>query len=520
MKQWQCSFFFHLLLLLAWGHAQPPQHIAIIGAGIGGSASAYYLRQLLGEAVTITVFESSDVRVGGRVEHVLFTNTTSGATVPLEIGASILYSGNKHLMDVIAALGLHAGPPVFSGGTTGIYDGHRLVFHSSPWNLVTALRVFWRYGFWSMLKLRRLVRATLDKFEKIYDLQDTQQQVYDTPAALWEALGLGDLTKVSIREYLHTQGVGAPDSHIVGEFVGSINRVNYNTDNGRLNALAGLVSLCPTVTGEVISVKEGNSQMALAMLQAAHANLRFNVTVGTVQVLKKGGNDKKESYRLLQEDGSPVAEEGFDAAGVLQAFDAVVVATPFAFSQLAVVVDDDTSISALPPTEFVTTHATFVQGIVRPGYFGTAYSTPAAVYMAENASVAISSLSLHITLNDTHEHTTGIYKMFSSMPLQDAFLDNLFLPGWELLHHREWLAYPLYHPPEDATATLTPFVLRPALRVYYVNALESSVSAMEILAIGAKNVALLVARSFGSDHDGGGGSGGEATGWSEEKSEL
>lgn len=31
-------------------------------------------------------------------------------------------------------------------------------------------------------------------------------------------------------------------------------------DNG-LNALAGVVSLCPTVTGEVFSVKEGNSAM-------------------------------------------------------------------------------------------------------------------------------------------------------------------------------------------------------------------------------------------------------------------
>jgi hypothetical protein len=28
-----------------------------------------------------------------------------------------------------------------------------------------------------------------------------------------------------------------------------------------LNALAGVVSLCPTVTGEVFSVKEGNSAM-------------------------------------------------------------------------------------------------------------------------------------------------------------------------------------------------------------------------------------------------------------------
>lgn len=62
------------------------------------------------------------------------------------------------------------------------------------------------------------------------------------------------------------------------QFVGSVNRVNYNQNND-LNALAGLVSLCPTVAGEVVSVQEGNARMAEAMLQAAEAAFRPNVSV-------------------------------------------------------------------------------------------------------------------------------------------------------------------------------------------------------------------------------------------------
>jgi hypothetical protein len=65
------------------------------------------------------------------------------------------------------------------------------------------------------------------------------------------------------------------------QFVGSVNRVNYNQNND-VNALAGLVSLCPTVTGAVVSVREGNARMAEAMLQAAQAQLRPNVSVGCV----------------------------------------------------------------------------------------------------------------------------------------------------------------------------------------------------------------------------------------------
>ena len=67
----------------------------------------------------------------------------------------------------------------------------------------------------------------------------------------------------------------------LAQFVGSVNRVNYNQNND-LNSLAGLVSLCPTVTGAVVSVREGNARMAEALLQAAQANLRPNVSVGWV----------------------------------------------------------------------------------------------------------------------------------------------------------------------------------------------------------------------------------------------
>jgi len=497
------------LLLLFAAAATPAlgQRVAIVGAGVGGAASAYYLRELLGDSASITVFEES-VRVGGRVENVSYTNAT-GATVPLEIGASILYSGNNHLVTAIDKLKLHAGPPVFDSddGTTGIWDGNRLVFQSSPWSLVTAFRVLWRYG-WGMFKLRRVVRATLDKFTQIYGLQNgtlsgsssssSNGLAFETPEALWEALGLFDLTQLSIRDYLAAQGVGAPDSELVTEFVGSIQRVNYNSNND-INALAGLVSLCPTVTGEVVSVKEGNSAMAVAMIQAAEARLVLNVTVGSVQIMGGGGEGMKKSYRLLREDGQPVLirHENENEEEEEGDFDAVIIATPFAFSKLAVLgLDKQSVITDLPPRQFTDTHATFIQGRVRPGFFGPStlqqHRIPSSVYVVENASVPISSLSLHITLNATDG--TGIYKLFSSALLEDPFVDSVFLSGWEELHHREWLAYPSYcHPPEK----MTPFLVQPGERICYVNALETAVSAMEISAIAARNCALLLGESLG-----------------------
>lgn len=103
----------------------------------------------------------------------------------------------------------------------------------------------------------------------------------------------------------------------------------------------------------------------------------------------------------------------------------------------------------------------------------------------------ISSLSLHVWINATEK--TGIYKLFSSALLTDSFLNDMFFTGWSLLHHREWKAYPSYHPPE----AMTPFLVLPGERIWYVNALETAVSAMEISAIAAKNCALLLSRDLG-----------------------
>jgi hypothetical protein len=65
------------------------------------------------------------------------------------------------------------------------------------------------------------------------------------------------------------------------------------------------------------------------------------------------------------------------------------------------------------------------------------------VFVKENVTAPISSLSLHIQLNETH----GLFKLFSADPLTPSFLDTLF-KSWAVIEHRTWLAYPHFHPPE------------------------------------------------------------------------
>ena len=74
-----------------------PARVAVVGAGIGGSLAAYFLRQRGGEAVEVDVFERA--AVGGRTGVFTFQGHT------YETGASIIHTSNKYLVDLAKEFG-------------------------------------------------------------------------------------------------------------------------------------------------------------------------------------------------------------------------------------------------------------------------------------------------------------------------------------------------------------------------------------------------------------------------------
>lgn len=71
---------------------------AIIGAGIGGTSAAYYLRQKFGKDVKIDLFERGEV--GGR----LATMTVRGQEY--EAGGSVIHPLNLHMKRFVKDLGM------------------------------------------------------------------------------------------------------------------------------------------------------------------------------------------------------------------------------------------------------------------------------------------------------------------------------------------------------------------------------------------------------------------------------
>lgn len=57
----------HHCLLVDGDSIVPSARVAVVGAGIGGSTSSYFLRELLGEEVEIVVYDRA-AKVGGRTD--------------------------------------------------------------------------------------------------------------------------------------------------------------------------------------------------------------------------------------------------------------------------------------------------------------------------------------------------------------------------------------------------------------------------------------------------------------------
>ncbi|CAM9405134.1 unnamed protein product [Pylaiella littoralis] len=452
--------------------------VAVIGAGIGGSAASYFLRDALDEhfQAKIVVFDAAE-KVGGRTDHFVYDGKA------LESGASVIYTGNAHIFNLTERVHLKKlDSSKQEGSNTGLWDGERFVLTTTSSGVANLARMVWRYGR-SLLTLRSMVYEALAKFDRIYDLQKAGR-VFETPEELWSEVGLLDLSRKTIAEYFEER-VGRARSLVETELAFGANRVNYNQDNG-LNALAGVVSLCPAVTGTLFSVEGGNARLSEELVGISASELRLNTSITRVV------GSAEEGYSLFGGGG----EEK------LGTFDAVVIAAPIGLAGIALDIrceDGKPELLRQPLSvvKYQEVHTTFVRGTVDRAYFGLGEreEVPTSVLVTESAAdLAFSSLALKTWVGDPSDGL-GVYKLFSRQELWTGMLDSLFVQGsWEILHHREWRAYPVLKPKE----AFTPAKLFAGHPVWYVSSLEEGVSAMEIVAIAAKNAALGVAQALRS----------------------
>ncbi|KAF0718633.1 Aste57867_1568 [Aphanomyces stellatus] len=429
------------------------RRVCIVGAGVGGASTAHFLEGLLPSTtanVEIVVFEQAAVE-GGRVA----TFDHAGQTI--EAGGTVFLTGNKYMMAFAERLNLSLrvpGQQLTKPSHLGIFDGDSFLFESSPTSWWNTAKLMWRYGPLSLQAFQGSVAELVARFVRIYDLQDAGQSFVD-PVELLRAVELFNLTQYSLEEHLLQEGIGP---RLINELLAGITRVNYG-QNTTMTALAGAVGLAGSGK-DLRAVVGGNPQVPRLLLRHAGASVYFNTTVHAIEAAANG---------QWHVDTSTT-----DASRV-HTCDAVVVATPLELTTIDVPV-------SVPRRPFQTTHTTFVTGSLNATRFAArAGNVPGTILTTESLRVPFSAIGLQADAGDA----PPLYKVFSRTPWTDAAVAAWFVDGTAIRRY-PWRAYPTYTPPE----TFAKFELADGL--YYVNAIESAASAMEMSAVGGRNVALLV----------------------------
>ncbi|KAG9488910.1 prenylcysteine oxidase 1 [Eleutherodactylus coqui] len=458
----------------------PPNRIAVVGAGIGGTSAAYFLRQKFGKHVQIDIFEKGEV--GGRLSTVEIEGNQ------YEAGGSVIHPLNLHMKTFVKDLGLN--PLSLNDNLVGIYNGDEFVFQESEWFLINVIKMLWHYGL-NFLRMHMWVEDILDKFMRIYRYQ-TFDYSFSSTGSLLHAMGGNDFTtkiNVTIDEAMQTAGFS---ERFINDIVVAAMRVNYG-QGVKVNGFVGAVSLAGTSSG-LWAVEGGNKAVCSGLLYASKAQM-ISGTVTSVQE-KVRPTKSGETVRLYEINYET------DKGPALDMYDIVIFATPLSRETGNVKFigfDPPINTYTRPYYQMV---ATFVHGRLNPSFFGC--PKPCQLSVSEILTTDEPKLFFHsigplspvkpVTESGTSKASDmRVWKVFSPEPLKDEELRLLF-ESYDTVVVKKWLAYPIYVTPEK----LPPIILHRA--IYYLNSIEWAASAMEMSAISAKNIALLsYHRWFGKD---------------------
>uniref|UniRef100_A0A8C4WYH5 Prenylcysteine oxidase 1 like n=1 Tax=Eptatretus burgeri TaxID=7764 RepID=A0A8C4WYH5_EPTBU len=442
---------------------------AVVGAGIGGSAAAYFARQEFGPDIALDVFEAD--AVGGR----LATIDVNGKAY--EAGGSVIHPLNLHLVEIAKSLGLKQQK--ISEKKFAIFDGTDFVFVESDWYIINILRILWRYGF-SYLRMQLWVEDIVDQFMSIYKYQ-SRGYSFSSNEKLLFGLGQEDflkLLKQPLDEVLLQQGVSR---HFINEVVAPVIRTNYGQGTN-ISAFVGAVALLGVQSG-LWSIEGGNKLMCFGLLYAAKARL-WTARVTSIAFKKRPRKKGSEAnvYELIYETGSGQSRDVYDM---------VFVCTPLHTDHPPI------SFSGVEPFvghfsgSYQQIFATFVHGTVNASYFNYKTKLPISVIFTTSTDlVFFNSLGMLTPVNISgigHQDPSEmvVWKVFSPHALTKVELHTLF----SLYHSKQdidWLATPHYNPSQQK---LPPIRLHHGL--YYLNGLEWAASCMEMAVVAAKNAVML-----------------------------
>lgn len=368
----------------------------------------------------------------------------------------------------------------------GIYNGGQFVFRTGTMKIWNTIKTLWHYGL-SLVRLNFRVSSDIKKFSTIYDMQAAGQS-FETVPDMLRAMGgdyLFQTTQISAQDFFQKQ-LGYSE-RLVGELITAALRMNYG-QNSQVDAFTTLVAMAGMEDGSLWSVVGGNRQIPERLLQRSNATFHL----GDVRTIERVHNSGKISYNLKTDDE--------EIQQIPPEFDIVIIANPLNLSEVKFLNFPNAIYTSASTTPFQQTVANFIKGEINPSFFnladyGSDFPLTILTTVLSNSPFEYRSVAIQIPSevpgSKVHEYQKPIrdepmrvWKVFSPAPLTDEQKEQMFQKIDDQVTV-DWEAYPVYNPPEDCPK----FVLDDGM--FYINGIEKAASAMEMSAIGAKNVALL-----------------------------
>ncbi|XP_045176896.2 prenylcysteine oxidase 1-like [Mercenaria mercenaria] len=455
-----------------FGFEEKPR-VGIVGAGIGGTSAAYFLRELFGDDVEIDIFEKQ--HVGGRLTPVTISGHNYNA------GGTIIHPANLYMINFTDILGLTRDTKP-EPGRLGIFDGEEILFSTSDYSALTIAKLMWRYGM-DAYNIQNWVRdKILQPLTRLYEFQK-EGHAFSTVEDLLNAMEptVVEYSKKTVKDLFKEEGFS---DRFIDEFVTGAMRVNYGQTTG-IQGLVGAVSMAGVERG-LWNVVGGNHQVPQGLLRKSGANL----IRGKVTAVSLTSEGSPPVYQIDYLPGKSTNEDDLNS----KEYDIVIIATPF-YNGMTDIKFEDFQTSIDPVSDaFHLTVASFIEGEPNASFFGldSVDSLPNTFFTTNESCFFNSFAKQKPVSGETAEKT--VYRVFSnSVPNVDQL--KQLVPEWSDIRVVNWMAYPEY----PSSVQLPSFTLHE--QMYHINAIEMAASAMEMSAIGAKNVALLAYYRYTGQYD-------------------
>uniref|UniRef100_A0A8C3BQV4 Prenylcysteine oxidase 1 like n=1 Tax=Cairina moschata TaxID=8855 RepID=A0A8C3BQV4_CAIMO len=284
-----------------------------------------------------------------------------------------------------------------------------------------------------------------------------------------------NMTQRSVAESLLEVGV---TQRFVDDVIAAVLRSSYG-QSVLVPAFAGAMSLAGA-QGSTWAVEGGNKLVCSGLLKLTKAN----VIPARVTGISLHSSEGRALYQVHYE-----GSEGQGSAF----YDMVVVTTPLHPSRSNFTFENFEPPIANFPSAFQPSVTSVVHGYLNSSYFG--FPDPKLFPFASilttdtpdlffNAMDNICPVNISVAFRRKQPQEAAVWRVLSQQPLDKQQLKTLFRSYYSV-QVTEWQSYPRY----DSTKSLPPIVLHDSL--FYLSGVEWVASSMEMIAVAAKNVALL-----------------------------